>query len=190
MNELAPVPVMQPASAGRQTRVLLAATSYPADDADWKGLFIRRMLEGLDRRPELALQAWCPPGPRPAGVGPALQGDDGAWLAALARRGGIAHLLRRQPLRGVMAGLSLVRRLRRALRASDAEVFHINWLQNALALPDDGRPALVTALGKTCSCCECRAWSPCCAGVLRTGRWCCARMRTGWCLYWSRPLAT
>ena len=128
-------------------KVFLAATSYPADDADWKGLFIRRMLEGLDRRPELALQAWCPPGPLPAGIGSALQGDDGAWLAVLAERGGIAHLLRRQPLRGVLAGLSLVRRLRRALRASDAEVFHINWLQNALALPNDGRPALVTALG-------------------------------------------
>jgi len=126
---------------------LLAATSYPADDADWKGLFIRRMLEGLDRSPKLALQAWCPPGPLPAGVGSALLGDDDAWLAALAERGGIAHLLRRQPLRGVLAGLSLVRRLRRALRASDAELFHINWLQNALALPDDGRPALVTALG-------------------------------------------
>lgn len=128
-------------------KVFLAATSYPADDADWKGLFIRRMIEGLGLRPELALQAWCPPGPRPAGVRSALQGDDVAWLAALAGRGGIAHLLRRQPLRGVMAGLSLVRRLRRALSASDAEVFHINWLQNALALPNDGRPALVTALG-------------------------------------------
>ncbi|HMN14045.1 MAG TPA: hypothetical protein PKD55_17145 [Bellilinea sp.] len=47
----------------------------------------------------------------------------------------------------MLAGLSLVRRLRRALRVSDANVFHINWLQNALALPDDGRPVLVTALG-------------------------------------------
>jgi len=129
------------------TKVLLAATSYPADRADWKGLFIQRMVEGLQRRPDLVLSTWCPPGPRPDGVASALAGDDGAWLSDLAAQGGIAHLLRRQPLRGVAGGISLVRRLHRAMRASDADVFHLNWLQNALALPADGRPALVTALG-------------------------------------------
>ncbi len=136
-----------PARGGSLTRVFLAATSYPANNKDWKGLFIQRMVEGLARRTALQVETWCPPGPLPVGVGSALQDDDGAWLAALAARGGIAHLLRRQPVRGMLAGLSLVRRLRRALRVSDANVFHINWLQNALALPDDGRPVLVTALG-------------------------------------------
>lgn len=138
---------LQPGRTGLPARVLVAATSYPADEVDWKGLFIRRMVESLARRPELVLQAWCPSGPLPAAVGPALQEDDGPWLATLVGRGGIAHLLRRQPLAGISAGLSLLRRLRRALRTSDADIFHINWLQNALALPDDGRPALVTALG-------------------------------------------
>lgn len=128
-------------------KVLLTATSYPCDAQDWKGLFIQRMVEGLDSRSDVALSTWCPPGPHPQGVGSALLGDDGAWLAQLAARGGIAHLLRTQPLQGGLAGLGLVRRLGAAMRASRADVFHVNWLQNALALPDDGRPALVTALG-------------------------------------------
>lgn len=134
------------ASAGAMT-VLLSATSYPSDADDWKGVFIRRMLDGLSRRPALTLQAWCPPGPRPEAVMEALRGDDGAWLARLSARGGIAHLLRTRPLQGGLSGIGLVRRLNAAMRASSADLFHVNWLQNALALPADGRPALVTALG-------------------------------------------
>ena len=34
-------------------RLLLSATSYPADDADWKGLFIRRMVEALATSPRV-----------------------------------------------------------------------------------------------------------------------------------------
>lgn len=139
----------RPSAAGGVTalKVLLSATSYPADAGDWKGLFIQRMVEGLHRRNDIALSTWCPPGPQPQGVGSALQGDDGAWLADLSARGGIAHLLRTRPWQGGLSGLGLVRRLNAAMRASHADLYHVNWLQNALALPDDGRPALVTALG-------------------------------------------
>lgn len=128
-------------------RVLFASTSFPADHQDWRGVFILRMLEGLSRRGDLQIEAWCPPGPIPEKVTSALRADDARWLQDLTSRGGIAHLLRTRPVHGVASGLHMVRRLKRALTASDADVLHLNWLQNGLALPMDGRPALLTALG-------------------------------------------
>jgi glycosyltransferase involved in cell wall biosynthesis len=127
-------------------RVLLAATSYPRDGGDWKGRFIYDQAAAL-ARPGVAVSLWTPPGELPPGVESALQGDDADWLAGLLDAGGIAHLLRRRPFAGVRAGLQLLRRLRRACRLASADIYLINWLQNALALPDDGKPAIVTVLG-------------------------------------------
>ena len=128
-------------------RVLLAATSYPSGDTDWKGLFILRMVEALARRGDLELSTWSPPGPLPGNVARATTTGDDAWLQRLMERGGIAHLLRRRRLQGVAAGVSLLRRQHRAFARNAADMFHVNWLQNALALPRDRRPALVTVLG-------------------------------------------
>ena len=62
--------------------------------------------------------------------------------------GGIAHLLRTRPLHGVVTAAGLLRRLRRTyLLNPHVDIRHVNWLQNALALPDDGKPLLVTVLG-------------------------------------------
>lgn len=77
-----------------------------------------------------------------------LSDDDAAWLERLAERGGIAHLLRNRRVSALMAPGSLLRRLRRACRErGETTAYFINWLQNALALPDDGKPAVITALG-------------------------------------------
>ncbi|MDR7097748.1 glycosyltransferase involved in cell wall biosynthesis [Lysobacter niabensis] len=128
-------------------RVLLASTSYPSSLNDWKGLFIQRLVEALARRPEIGLQLWCPPGPVPSGVQDGWRGNDSTWLNSLLERGGIAHMLRKHPARGLPLSLSLMYRLRRAYQHSQAHIFHVNWLQNAITLPGDGRPALVTVLG-------------------------------------------
>lgn len=129
-------------------KLLLASTSYPATDTDWKGLFIRRMIEGLAGRPELSLSLWAPPGPVPKGVDNRLTEQDRCWLQALLEDGGLAHRLRNRPFTGFMSAISLLRRLRLALGRSDAEVLHLNWLQLALAVPGSVRaPQIVTALG-------------------------------------------
>jgi hypothetical protein len=128
-------------------RVFLSATSYPASLSDWKGLFIRHMLESLAQRGDLELELWAPPGETPEGVRRATDSAEARWLQELMDRGGIAHLLRRQPMRGLAAGTRILRMLSRAMERSQADVLHVNWLQNALALPADGRPALVTVLG-------------------------------------------
>ena len=127
-------------------RVLLAATSYPRDAADWKGRFIFDQAAALARQGvEVAL--WAPPGELPNGVRSALAPGDAQWLDDLLAQGGIAHLLRRRPMTGVWTGWQLLQRLRAACRPASADFYLINWLQNALALPDDDRPALITVLG-------------------------------------------
>lgn len=128
-------------------RILFTSTSYPINSGDWQGLFIERMLEGLSRRPDIAIEAWCPPGVLPKGIANALREDDESWFRRLASQGGIAHLLRKHPVRGLASSIQLVRRIRRACRLSEPDLFHVNWLQCALGLPSNQTPALVTALG-------------------------------------------
>lgn len=140
-------PLPQPAAQPR--RVLFISTSFPSSELDWKGLFIARMVEALAAREDVRLRAWMPPGPLPDAVDSATNDDNAQWLSRLMQAGGIAHLMRNRPLHGAVAVTGLLARLRRAYRdVADAQLFHVNWLQNALPLPrDDRRPALVTALG-------------------------------------------
>ncbi|RYG38469.1 MAG: glycosyltransferase [Burkholderiales bacterium] len=128
-------------------RILLTSTSFPETPTDWKGLFILRMIEALARQDGLELAAWLPPGPLPAGVKRATTPADEAWLKKLLDNGGIAHLLRHQLPQGILAATRLLWRQRQALSSNCADVFHINWLQNALAMPSNRVPALVTVLG-------------------------------------------
>lgn len=128
-------------------RVLMTATSYPADAHAWQGRFIADMAAALGRRNDVEVQLWAPPGELPAGVNSGLVADDAAWLAALLARGGIARLLRKNRMAGGLAALGLLRRQRRALRMHRPAVVHANWLQNVLALWGTRTPALVTVLG-------------------------------------------
>jgi len=128
-------------------RVLLTSTSYPRNATDWKGRFIFEQAAALARL-GIEVRLWAPPGELPAGVESALTPPDACWLERLLARGGIAHLLRRSPWVGAWFGYQLLHRIRAAcLRSSDTDFYLINWLQNALSLPDDGRPAIITVLG-------------------------------------------
>lgn len=128
-------------------RVLMTATSYPADAQDWKGRFIADMAAAVGRRDDISLTLWVPPGDLPADTDSGLSADDAVWLKALSERGGIANLLRQDRLAGGMAAIGLLRRQRRAWRRCTPDVVHANWLQNALALWGTRTPALITVLG-------------------------------------------
>ena len=128
-------------------RILFAGTSYPSSGQDWKGLFIQRLVEALARRSEVALRVWLPPGELPTGVRRATRPGDDAWLEQLMGAGGIAHLLRNRKVAGLAAAASLLTRLRRAYAQDEHDFYHVNWLQNALPLPADGKPALISVLG-------------------------------------------
>lgn len=130
-------------------RILLTATSYPRSTSDWQGLFIREMLGALARSEESCVRYWGPPGPLPDRVDYAGSKADSDYLRRLADQGGIAHLLRSNPVSGISRGAGLVRRLRRVIRQSQqsTDIFHLNWLQSALAIPGRNKRALVTVLG-------------------------------------------
>lgn len=127
--------------------VLMVSTSYPAGSADWRGLFIRRLTEALADRKDLTVSLWSPPGEVPAAIRRVCSPLDDHWFAQLIHLGGIAQLLRRRPLRGLVFAVGLLKRLRALYQRHPTDIYHINWLQNALPLPPNGRPALITVLG-------------------------------------------
>lgn len=128
--------------------LLLTSTSYPANLADWRGLFIRHMVEALARRDDLTLRLWAPPGEIPTNTTYVATPNEERWLASLMSAGGIAHLIRSGGVRALTSPLRLLPMLRNLYRReSTVGLYHINWLQNALMLPGNGVPALVTVLG-------------------------------------------
>lgn len=125
----------------------MVSTSYPEDIEDWKGRFIERMCAALVDNQSLNLTLWAPRGTMPNGVTTARTPRDSQMLDAMMKGGGIAHMLRTRPARGLWQALHLILRLRRLYTRSQSDLYHINWLQNALPLPRDGRPILLTVLG-------------------------------------------
>lgn len=133
---------------GRPLKVLMASTSYPRDENDWRGVFIRNMTWALSRRDGLSVRAWCPTGDLPGNVAAAATADDARWLDRLTASGGIAHVIRSGNPMGLWRGVQLMRRLRAMYRRErDVDLVHANWLQVALPMPRDGKPLLATVLG-------------------------------------------
>ncbi len=129
-------------------KVLCAATSYPANLNDWRGVFIRHLVDALARRSDLELSVWAPPGPLPDNVRYVPTPAEERTLNALMAAGGIAHVMRSLQPSALLAPLKLLRSLHAAYRReSTTALYHLNWLQTALPLPRDGKPLLVTVLG-------------------------------------------
>lgn len=127
--------------------ILMTSTSYPLDSGDWRGVFIRNLVAGVARTRGVRLRLWAPPGPTPEGVDRATTPNEDAWLGELMRAGGVSHLMRQRGWRSPVAPLKLLRMLRACYLREKADLYHINWLQCALPLPDDGKPAVISVLG-------------------------------------------
>lgn len=129
-------------------QILLVSTSYPRDEADWRGVFIRHMVDAITRSGGVQLSVWAPPGNLPSSVAASATPDEIQWLAQIMAAGGISHLLRQGPIRHLGSAIRLLRMLADAYRRNPAiELYHINWLQCALPLPNNGKPAVITVLG-------------------------------------------
>lgn len=129
-------------------RVLLISTSYPSSLSDWRGIFIRHMADGLARRSDIQLSIWAPPGELPKGATAVSTPDEARWLSQLMGGNGISHIMRSGGLSALLAPVKLLGLIRSAFRRQAAvDVYHINWLQCALPLPNNGKPALITVLG-------------------------------------------
>lgn len=129
-------------------RIYFFATMYPEDANDFRGVFIRQMAHALARLPAVELVVWAPPGALPDNAVDATSPAEAVWLRELLRRGGISHLVRSRGIDALKAPVTLLRMLAAGYRRyPDVDVYHVNWLQTALPLPDNGKPALITVLG-------------------------------------------
>ena len=135
-------------SLKRVLKILLVSTSYPEGDKDWRGRFIVSMLNSLSRIDTLDLTVWAPPGNLPKQMAYAATVREATWLKKLMQDGGIAHILRQSGMKALMTVIFLMHQLRHVYRRSSAcDVFHVNWLQNALPMLGTRNPALITVLG-------------------------------------------
>jgi Glycosyl transferases group 1 len=142
---------MQPKRASSDDsvmRVLLLSTSYPRDASDWRGVFIRHLVGALARVSDIQLSVWAPPGELPHAASAVMTSHESDWLARLMTAGGISHLMRSGGVRAKLAPLTLLNMIGAIYRRhSDVDIYHVNWLQCALPLPDNGKPLLITVLG-------------------------------------------
>ena len=111
----------------QQHRVLMVATSYPLAEDDWQGLFIRKIADVMGSSPAVDLALWAPDGPRHEAIEYACSPADSAWLAQLAERGGMAHMLRSSPVAALGRAGGLLKRLRALYkgRVTRTDIFHI-----------------------------------------------------------------
>lgn len=129
-------------------RVLFLSTSYPRDASDWRGIFIRNLVGAFARNRSIRLSIWAPPGELPESVSSVTTTKEAHWLAELMLAGGISHLMRSGSLRSKLAPLKLLTMMSSLYRRFfEVDVYHINWLQCALPLPNNGKPVLITVLG-------------------------------------------
>lgn len=137
-----------PEDGGAPLKVHFVSTMYPESAEGWRGVFIRNIVAALARRPDVRIGVWAPPGELPGGVQRLTTGRESKWLAWLVGTGGISHLMRQGGVRAVLTPLKLTWLLGRGYRRNrGADLYHVNWLQCALPLPRDRKPALVTVLG-------------------------------------------
>lgn len=132
----------------RALKVVMVSTSYPEGLTDWQGVFIRNMTGAIASHREVELNLWAPPGHMEESVQSSSTADDSVFLKTLSRKGGIVHLLRtKKPLGLLFTGRLLLALFRAYRRSSFADLFHVNWLQNAIPLWGTRKPLLVTVLG-------------------------------------------
>jgi hypothetical protein len=128
--------------------VMMTSTSYPQGADDWKGVFIRQLLDALSNCPQLNMHYWGPPGNFPENATYLCRSDESSWLKWMLGQGGIAHMMRQKGFGSLFSVLKLLYLLKRAYkRQNTISLYHVNWLQNALPLWGTTQPALVTVLG-------------------------------------------
>lgn len=132
----------------KQVKVAFISSSFPADSEDWKSIFIRQMLFALSDEKELRLKYWGPPGDLPRNTEYSCLESEEQWFMWLMDNGGLIHLVRQKNHKSIIAPVRQFIHLRNVYRRSeDIDVYHVNWLQNALPIPKSKTPLLITVLG-------------------------------------------
>ena len=118
--------------ARRAVKVVVLTTSYPRDEGDVAGLFVRDAVEGVRAR-GVEVEVVSPASFRHFGI---------------AYGHGIAGNLRRRPWLALLLPAFLVSFARAARRAArDADLVHAHWLPSGLAALATRKPFVAAALG-------------------------------------------
>jgi glycosyltransferase involved in cell wall biosynthesis len=129
-------------------KVLMSSSSYPQNEEDWRAPFVRDLVYAMVQKKRVELHLWAPPGDRPSSVVSEVTNEESIWLGNLMDKGGIAHILKSVGTEGLFFPMKLLFMLRRAYcRYADADIIHVNWLQNAFPLWGIAKPAVISVLG-------------------------------------------
>lgn len=129
------------------TKILITSSSYPQHNKDWKSVFIKQLVQSIADLPKVDLSYWGPPGVLPENVEYVCRKPDSSWLDSLMKRGGVIHLVRQGGM-GLLSPIKLLCILRKAYSGGEQfDIFHVNWLQNAIPLIGIKKPALISVLG-------------------------------------------
>ena len=129
-------------------KVLMISSSYPQNTKDWRVRFVSDLVYAMAQKKQVELHLWAPPGEKPSSVIDSLTDDESIWLRQLMDRGGIAHILRSRIIQRLFVAKTLLVKLRKVYkRNAEADVIHVNWLQNLLPLWGISNPAVISVLG-------------------------------------------
>ena len=131
-------------------KILISYTSYPANREDWRGVFIYNLTSALGKILKLSINAWGPPGVIPENVSYLATPYEAKWLEKLIATGGIAHLLRTRPIKSLLYYIPMLLFFLKKVyrRTKGIDLYHINWLQNAIPLGTKSKqPLVVSVLG-------------------------------------------
>jgi glycosyltransferase involved in cell wall biosynthesis len=124
-------------------KVVILTTSYPRNDRDVAGLFVRDAVEAV-RAEGVTVEVVSPASFRHFGI---------------AYGHGIVGNLRRRPWLGLLLPAFLVSFARAARRtARDADLVHAHWLPSALAAVATGKPFVVQLWGTDVELARCAPW--------------------------------
>lgn len=128
--------------------VMITSTSYPEGEEDWKGVFIKQLIDALASFPQIKMQYWGPPGNIHKNVTYLCHVKESIWLRQMLGKGGITHIIKQRRFDSILYVFKLLFLLKYAYkRQKSISLFHVNWLQNALPLFGTTQPALITVLG-------------------------------------------
>ena len=96
----------------QEINVLMSSTSFPATQKDWKGIFIKNLVNELVQLEDVNFSLWSPPGEMNNTIHFLPDTNESKWLNQLMEQGGIIHLLRNKPLKGLISAVHLLNSLR------------------------------------------------------------------------------
>ena len=130
-------------------RIFFVTSSIPESKSDWKSVFIGDMLSAFSTYYEKVIY-WGPPGNIPDNAENSVNLRCQSLLSKMTQKGGIASILRSGAfIDKIYYPAKLLLGIRSSARKyhNEFDTYFVNWLQNSISIPSDGKPLVVNVLG-------------------------------------------